>query len=712
MRTFITVKFALAPFAVFLALLAFGMPATALVAGLALSIAVFAWRYYKHEIKSLEIGSLVIFFVLGLAYVIRPNFAGANAAVLFFVGLGLTCLITVALRKPWTADYSRSAFAQVAESPIFQAINMFLSGLWGVLFLLIALARMLHADALITTSIVVAGALVSIFGPKQLSRMAIRRAIASRETFRWPAPSFVGTNTDDDVDVAVVGAGIGGLTAAALLADAGLKVIVAEHHVVAGGFCHTYQRRVLRGGKSYLYRFDAGPHDFSGLWPGGPVDSVLQRLRVAERLDWLRLDHSYRLGGVNLDVPRDWHEYVRELGRLFPASAKGFETLFADIRAIFDGMYATGRSNGGIPGMPTTVDEMLALPRDYPLTFRWLDRPFDEFVAQHIQDPQARNILDTLSRYISDGSERLTCAQMMPMFGYYFHGGYYPAGGSGRLADVLVGAIKARGGKVLFKKNVTKIAVESDRAAGLILGDGTLLRAKAVVSNADVKRTFLELVEPHHLPADFRARIAAAQPAASAFMVHLGVDFVPDVKPAVHASGNPPVGIETLSIVDPTAAPPGHSTVGIMTLLPYAEAKLWFPAEGAGDWKEWRHSHEYEERKTTLGDRMIEAAEKVIPGLSSHIVYREEASPLTYARYDWTSAGAIYGVSREGRLRGAKSPVAGLVVAGSATHGAGVEAALISGACAADALVPGVLAQQGSLLTCEPRRASVTELTA
>ena len=68
-------------------------------------------------------------------------------------------------------------------------------------------------------------------------------------------------------------------------------------------------------------------------------------------------------------------------------------------------------------------------------------------------------------------------------------------------------------------------------------------------------------------------------------------------------------------------------------------------------------------------------------------------SPVTYARYDWTSAGSIYGMSKSGRLKGAKSPVPGLVVAGSATHGAGVEAAVISGACAANALVPGLLAQ-------------------
>jgi phytoene dehydrogenase-like protein len=74
---------------------------------------------------------------------------------------------------------------------------------------------------------------------------------------------------------------------------------------------------------------------------------------------------------------------------------------------------------------------------------------------------------------------------------------------------------------------------------------------------------------------------------------------------------------------------------------------------------------------------MIAAAETIIPDLARHIVYRTDASPVTYARYDWASAGAIYGISRQGRLMGSKSPVRNLVIAGGGNAGAGVEAVLI-----------------------------------
>jgi phytoene dehydrogenase-like protein len=152
----------------------------------------------------------------------------------------------------------------------------------------------------------------------------------------------------------------------------------------------------------------------------------------------------------------------------------------------------------------------------------------------------------------------------------------------------------------------------------------------------------------------------------------------------------------------------------LITILPHQEAKAWFPEQQSGDWKDWRRSQDYQLRKQALGDRMIAAAETIIPDLSKHIVYRTDASPVTYARYDWASHGAIYGISRAGRLTGSKSPLPGLVIAGGGNAGAGVEAVVISGAEAAEALVPGLLtqakraaeAESSSAVSMDPARLS------
>jgi all-trans-retinol 13,14-reductase len=704
MRIFLTVKQALIPFAVFWALLGAHHADWAIWSGLGLSLAGNSWRAWRRDLVVLEAGGLILFALMTLAHLISADWAAANALWLSFVGLGAISLLSVTVGRPWTADYSRAAYPANAATPQFRIINAAVTGLWGVLFIVLGLCRWSGVSEWVTAGIVVAGALISIFGPRTAIRYSLRRLHAARESFDWQAPSFPHHDEKHpdlkgsglDCDVAVIGAGIGGLTAAALLGDAGLKVKLFDHHVMAGGFCHSYLRKAHHDNKPVVYRFDAGPHDFSGVWPGGPISGVLQRLGVADRIQWKRVNHSYRLGDRGIDVPDDWREYVGVLCQAFPGSAEGISSLFETIHAIFEDMYSTGRDRSGIPGMPETIEALLAFPKDHPQAFRWMDEPFDTLVASHLSDPDAISLINALSGYLGDGGERLTCAQMVPIFGYYFKGGHYPLGGSGRLADVLVEAIEERGGEVHLKAKVSRILVEQGRAAGVVLGDGRIIRAGAVVSNADIKRTFTELVDPDVLPPAFRDRIAAAEPANSAFSVHLGLDFDPDMRPATHvppSAGGAGVGLAMMSKLDPSAAPAGHSTLMLISILPYASARQWFPPEGSDEWKDWRRSADYEARKQKLGDDMIAAAETVIPGLRQHIVYRTDASPVTYARYDWASAGAIYGVSRAGRLKGSKSPLPNLVIAGGGNAGAGVEAVVISGAEAAEALVPGLLSR-------------------
>ncbi len=704
MKTFFTVKFALIPFAVFWALLGAKHADWAIGLGLVLSLAGNLWRVARRDFVALEVGGLALFALLAAALMASPDWTAANALWLSFAGLGAISVVSLIFGHPWTADYARAAYPDNAGTPQFRIINAAMTGLWGGLFLAIGFCRYLGVSEFATTAIVISGALVSIFGPRLAVNYMLERLRAGQETFRWPAPTF-SQDARNDCDVAIVGAGIGGLTAAALLADAGLKVMVFDHHVLAGGFCHSYPRKAHHDGKPVLYRFDAGPHDFSGVWHGGPIASLLERLGVANRLQWERVEHTYHLDGTSLDVPRDWRDYVKLLGQKFPDSAGGIMALFETIHSIFDDMYATGRDRTGMPGVPATIDELLAFPKEHPHAFRWMNEPFDKLVATYVSDARVIHFLNALSGYLGDGGERLTCGQMAPIFGYYFKGGHYPLGGSGRFADVLVEAIEERGSEVHLKSPVRRILVEQGRATGVILGDGRTIRATAVVSNADIKRTFLELVDPNDLPSDFRKRLETAAPSNSAFSVHLGIDFVPDIKPATHVTAPMGVGIAMMSKVDPSAAPAGHSTLALISIMPNAAAKGWFPEKGSEDWKDWRRLAEYAARKKELGDAMVAAAETVIPGLSQHIVYRSDASPVTYARYDWASCGAIYGVSREGRLKGSRSPVRNLVIAGGANVGAGVEAVVISGAAAAEALVPGLLSQARKSLA--PPRPSI-----
>ncbi len=708
MKTFLTVKLVLVPFAVFWALLALHQPAIAMWSGLALSLAGNAWRAYRRELFGLEAGGLVLFAGLATLNLIDPATAAANALWLSFAGLAVVSALSLAARQPWTSDYSRAAHPDNADTPQFFLVNAAITGLWAVLFAAIAACRYAAAPGEVITAIVSIGALISIFGPKLAIHLILNRMAASRESYRWPAPSFT-PSEGQDCDVVIIGSGIGGLTAAALLADAGLNVKVFEQHVVAGGYCHTYLRKAHHQGRPVLYRFDAGPHDFSGVQPGGPFATLLRRLGVADRIIWERVTHSFHTEAGAIDVPPDWRDYVRLLGERFPGSAAGLTALFDEIKAIFDDMFATAAGRGGVPGMPSSIDELLAFPRNHPHAYRWMNRPFADLVATHVQDPAAVAFINGLAGYIGDGSEPPTCARMVPIFGYYFHGGYYPRGGSSVVADAMVAAIEARGGEVNLKTPVARILIENNAAAGVVLGNGGAVRARAVISNADLKHTLLDLVPAEALPRDARRWITEAAPANSCVSVHLGLDYVPDIRPSVHLHAPMRVGLAMMSKLDPSAAPAGHSILSLIHLVPHAEAKSWFPPEPEHDWKSWRRSEAYLRRKQELGDRMIAAAETVIPNLSQHIVYRTDASPVTYARYDGASFGSIYGMSRAGQLKGSKSPLRNLVIAGGGNIGAGIEAVVISGAEAAEALLPGLLAST-QLVTSEPAAATTPEL--
>ena len=111
MKTLIVVNLGLAPLIVFWTLLGFASPGAALAAGLAVSLAMTAWRWARREAFVLEIGALAAFFVMAAIDLAAPAFFAGAALWLSFAGLGLTALASVALKRPWTSDYSRAAFA-------------------------------------------------------------------------------------------------------------------------------------------------------------------------------------------------------------------------------------------------------------------------------------------------------------------------------------------------------------------------------------------------------------------------------------------------------------------------------------------------------------------------------------------------------------------------------------------------------------------------
>lgn len=582
------------------------------------------------------------------------------------------------------------------NDPLFRRTNQIITAVWGGIFLLNsvvgALSLMLPQfnillNAVLANLLVALGIAFSTFFPNWFPHYALQQIINAHDPYKWPAPHFHGRPlAENEHDVVVIGSGIGGLTAAALLAKRGLKVAVFEQHFLAGGFCPSWERGVRqKDGSRLRYIFDAGVHDVSGLGERGPVRNLMRQLDIEEEVDWRRMDHEYAIDGIHIRVPRDSKRFAAKLGESFPAEVAAIKAFFAEIELVYRELYADIETTGGVPTAPRTVEGLMAYPATHPHAYQWMEQPFGVMLDQYFQDARLKGFLSALTGYLTDDPRLLTVGAMAPIFGYYFDGGYYPGGGSQTLADALVTVIEAHGGKVHLRAPVKRIVLDKGRAVGVELANsGELHCAKAVLSNADLKRTFLELVGGEHLPAPFARQLAGAKPSTSAFMVFLGVDFIPDLAPIAMSDT---LGIMIPSKVDASLAPLGHAAITLIKLIPQTEVADWV-----------RKAPGYSARKRAYADAMIAQAETLIPGLRDHIVYRQEASPRTFERYAWTTNGSIYGPTWDSPRPPLKSPIPGLYLVGSGVFpGPGIEAVVISGTLAADAIHPETPAKPATL---------------
>lgn len=671
-----------------------GLWTIAILGGLIIAAGLVSWRWVKRrDVKTMEVVTLGYFAVhaivtlaLGLTF-LKTYGPIANSLVLAGMAFG-----TLAAKSPFTYQYAKEDWDKSYwHDPAFIKINEIITGVWGGIFIFNALLNALavfvfsgyglFVTLLLTVIIpnvgVVAGIVFSSLFPNYGVRKSIQTRIDTWDPYKWSAPKFNGRPAQDKIhDVIVIGSGIGGLTAAALLAKRGLKVAVFEQHYLPGGYCTAWERQVKPTAAApdsqerWHYIFDAGVHDFSGLGERGAIRSLLRMLDIENAIEWKLNQQEYYLGQTHFKVPHDVSEFVRQLGERFPSEAENIRTFFDEMLQIYRQMYADMEKTGGAPREPDNIEDMLSYPKMHPHAYKWMSRPFVEMLNEFFTDPRIKDLLCALTGYLSDDPASLTVGHMAPIFGYHFDGGYYPVGGSQAFPNALVDVIEKHGGKIYLRTAIQRIVIENDHAVGIELKDSQIHQAKAILSNADTQRTFLELIGRQHLPVDFAQSIASLKPSATAFAVFLGLDIVPNLASITMLDD---IGIMIPSNVDATLAPLGHASLTLLKLLPQSDFANWD-----------RKSSDYSARKHKFADEMIACAAEIIPGLQQHITYRQEASPATFARYAWTTDGSIYGPATGQQRLTVKTPVKNLYIAGSGTMGGGVEAAVIAGIHAAN----------------------------
>jgi phytoene dehydrogenase-like protein len=666
------------------------MPLYGILLALSASALLNGYRALTKSITIMDLVTILYFladftftFIMGSALFLR--FGG----LLVYLVLCGMAFVSIAIRNPFTYQYAKQDWPrEYWDQPIFRSTNNTITGVWGFIFLVDGILYQLgfvvgniFVSIVLPNLLLGVGIAFSIAYPKWYPKKVLANQIRQARKSLWPSPTLADGSklAENEYDVAIIGSGIGGLSTGALLAKRGLKVLVVEQHYLAGGYCTSFPRK----GHSV---FDAGVHVISGLGPKGPVRFLLRELRIENVLEFKRVTSEYVFPGMRFRVPHDWRDFVNLLADHFPAEKENISAFFNEMKGIYDDLYRDIDVRNGVIGPPETVEGMMKYPLTHRYLFRWLNKPYLEMLNKFFTDAKLKEILCTLTGYLTDNPKALQAFSMAPIFGYYFDGGYYPKGGSQAFANALVSVIRNNGGDVLLNKRVNRILVKEGAAYGISAASTPprttrtdVYKAGIVISNADVKQTFLHLIESANLSADFLRRIEALEPSASAFMVFLSLDYDPPLAPLTSHTPKTgaAIGIAIPSKLDSGLAAPGGSAMTIVTLIPNSDAKKWN-----------REALDYAIRKEKLMEQVIDRATQLLPDLRSHIVHKEAATPATFTRYTTSNEGAIYG-PKLGQGLPFKSPIRNLYLVGSGTFpGAGIEAVVISALIAADDILP------------------------
>ncbi|XP_057316646.1 all-trans-retinol 13,14-reductase-like [Hydractinia symbiolongicarpus] len=523
---------------------------------------------------------------------------------------------------------------------------------------------------------------------------------------------FTGKKIPKDIDVIVVGSGIGGLSCAALLAKAGKKVLVLEQHDQAGGCCHTF---IEKG-----YEFDVGIH-YIGEVHGNTLTQTFIDQITEGQLGWAPVEDvidRVELGvgddNTSHDVLKGRENWKQELKNKFPNEHDAIDKFFCAMkkaRRLYPQTFL-------LKMLPLSLVNVLLktgifnLLSDLP---KYINKSTGEFLDELTSNKRLKAALCySFGDYGTQPRESPILMQLM-LLQHYTHGGYYPIGGSSEIAFNIIPVIEKNGGKVLVRANVTQILIdENGKANGVSVnkgGEDFKIYAPMVISAAGYINTFENLV-PDSVKnnVDIQSVLKKVQSGWGAISIFVGLDGTNEELnlkatntwamaeidldkgvdeflslPAEKAgeSDIPLLFISFPSTKDPTwnERYPGKSNCTIVTLVNWE----WFQ-----NWKDERvmkRGESYDELKMRIGEKAWEQTLKFYPQLKGKRKYFDVGTPLSNKYYIASPKGEIYGLdhtlsrfdlSVSARLR-ASTPVPGLYLTGQDVSTCGFAGALYAG---------------------------------
>ncbi len=506
-------------------------------------------------------------------------------------------------------------------------------------------------------------------------------------------------------DAVVIGSGLGGLTAGALLAKAGYSVCLLERNTGLGGAASCYRVGTLTI-EAALHE-TADPRD-----PREVKHGILKRLDLLNKLNWLPVGGLYTVQGGPIGepfaLPHGFAEAREALSARFPAAKEPIGRVLGKMEGLYDtvGKLTAARENRSIGGL------LSALTGSHPLISGWRASLDDVFAAEFGGNEAVKfGLAANLPYYSADPKKLWWLFYAIAQGGYLGSGGVYIQGGSRALGAKLGGAIKRAGGTVLFGAAATAIELNSEGAACAVVtaakGEKASQRFEArVVLAAPAPQAIAGLLPEEAVPR-FSAAFEGRAPSTSLFSAHFGLK----VNPArfglkAYSTILLPSWMTSLSDYPRSAALLGANPAGELPMLGIANygaidsglddsgGPTLVSVVGVDQVSNWRGLTKAEEgaRRNAWLDAILGELERHYPGFAGAVGERTFMSAVSMERYLGTPGGAVYGFDPippatpiwKGMPRTPKTPIAGLFLASSWGGSGGFSGAMASGAEAAE----------------------------
>ena len=485
------------------------------------------------------------------------------------------------------------------------------------------------------------------------------------------------TDSNFTYDVVVVGAGLAGLSCAALLAKAGLKTVLLEKNHRIGGYAVTYSAKG--------HRFDIAVQAIGGCDENGMVHHLLTALGVRDRLTFLPcrparayyFDHDttpWRQSG-------QLQEVVASLCRFSPHHRKTIETCYAIFGRIMAELNTISET--------TSDDAAFGFSRDFPVLATYGEHTVRQFLDEMGLPPEIQRRITARAGYCMLPAEALSLIGFACTEITFSCGAWIVQGGMEKLPRALASALAAFGGDLKKNAKVMKILTHREKSAGVQTADGTVYSAPVVVIASAVTPALTRLLDsPGLLPARYLRKLSRMEKTGSYYIAYYSIPaasgdrLLPNMEASLRLADGPLFDqaksfyILVPSLVDNSAAPSGRHCLCLSLPCPAG------PPLGATTRRRCR---------TLLEKAFLQR----FSFLSGDMEFLFDLEPAQFSAITGNPGGSAYGWAQTPeqsgiRRLGIKTPIPGLFLAGHWTMpGGGIAAVMTSGSLCAKMILKG-----------------------